>query len=75
MSNLIVPPPSERLMTDREFASTLGVDERTPAQWRYIGKFRKALPYFKIGRSVRYRESDVIAFLASCQVGGVPPHE
>jgi excisionase family DNA binding protein len=58
------------LITDRELAYLTGVSEKTPAQWRHLGKFKDELPYIKLGRSVRYRETDVLAFIAACQIGG-----
>ena len=43
------------------------MDAGTLAQWRYLGRFTDELPWIKIGRNVRYRESDVLAFISNNQ--------
>ena len=70
-----LPPSSQgtsgdphRLIDDRELAALLGIAGRTPAQWRYTGKFKSELPYLKIGHLIRYRHSDVLSFLDTCLV-------
>lgn len=62
-------------LDDRALASLLGIAEKTPAQWRYTGKFSKELPFYRFGRSVRYRRSDIEAFIANRRVGGNDPAE
>lgn len=67
---MVVPPRSiridgdpvndEGLLTSRQVADALGLDIRVLADWRYLGKH---LPYYLVGGSVRYRLSDVAAFL------------
>ena len=42
---------------------------RTLAQWRYLGKYKKELPYIKIGKMVRYTDEVVAKFLASHTYG------
>lgn len=54
------PVNDEGLLTSRQVADALGVDIRVLADWRYLGKH---LPYYAVGGSVRYRLSDVAAFL------------
>jgi excisionase family DNA binding protein len=52
----------EALLTAEQAARVLDVDPVTLAAWRHQ---RKALPFVKIGRMVRYRQSDVRAFITS----------
>ncbi len=52
-----------KLLTENETAAFLGAAPDTLAVWRCTRRY--SLPYIKIGRLVRYRESDVIAFLES----------
>ena len=54
---------SADLMTPEHAARALSVSIRTLAAWRSIG--RHALPYVKVGRLVRYRESDIADWLQS----------
>lgn len=51
-------------------AAALGVQPNSLAVWRSIGRYR--LPYVKVGRSVKYRISDLAEFIASrtaCNTG------
>jgi len=57
------------LMTPAQAAAYLGVEVATLAVWRCTGRY--ALPYLKVGRLVRYRQSDLDAFLKACSVGFV----
>ncbi len=54
--------PSETLLTALQAATMLGVRPGTLEQWR--SQARYGLPYVKVGRLVRYRRSDIEAFLA-----------
>ncbi|AHN73052.1 hypothetical protein DA70_00215 [Pandoraea pnomenusa] len=58
-------------LDDRALSSKLDLSPKTPAQWRHLGKFTNELPYYKFGRSVRYRREDVDAFIEKMRVGGV----
>jgi excisionase family DNA binding protein len=49
------------LMTPAQAAAYMGVEVATLAVWRCTGRY--ALPYLKVGRLVRYRQSDLDAFL------------
>lgn len=49
------------LLTRREAAAYLGIAEQTLAVWKCTG--RRALPFVKIGRLVRYRKADLDAFI------------
>ena len=49
------------LKTEHEAARILGLSVRTLQQKRVHGS--EDLPYVKLGRSVRYRASDLVAFV------------
>lgn len=52
----------EPLLDDEQVASTLKISVETLATWRHTG--RVILPYIRIGgRLVRYKRSDVQAFI------------
>lgn len=52
----------EPLLSDEQVASTLKVSVETLAAWRHTGRVQ--LPYVRIGgRIVRYKKSDVLAFI------------
>jgi predicted site-specific integrase-resolvase len=55
--------PAE-LLTPAELANENKIPEKTLAQWRYLGRGPR---YLKIGGHVRYRRTDVEAWLASCE--------
>ena len=48
---------------DKQAAEVLGVKVSTLSVWRSTGRYR--LPFMKMGRLVRYRVSDLAAFMAS----------
>ena len=50
----------ESLLTGADVAKLIGVNINTLAVWRHHGKH---LPFIKIGRSVRYKYSDVLAYI------------
>ena len=54
---------TDPLLTRRETANLLNIREQTLAVWHATGRY--ALPVVKVGRSVRYRQSDIDAFLES----------
>ena len=54
---------TDRLLTRREAAELLGVAEQTLAVWHCLGRYD--LPVVKVGRSVRYRLSDLMTWLES----------
>lgn len=47
----------DKLLTSKETAKVLGISSRTLDVWRSIG--RSHVPFIKVGRSVRYRMSDI----------------
>ena len=51
------------LLDDHAAAAILGVTPQTLAVWRCSKRY--ALPYLKIGRLVRYRRADLLAWLES----------
>lgn len=51
------------LLTEIEAAAKLGIKPETLQNWRSTKRY--PLAYLKIGRSVRYRNSDLDRFLAS----------
>lgn len=55
-----MPKPDDRLATVSEVAEALNVTESALAQQRYR---HQGLPFVRVGRSVRYRWSDVEAYL------------
>lgn len=56
-------PPDKTLLTDEEAAYVLDLDPDSLAVFRSTG--RHQIPYIKIGRNVRYRRSDLEAWLIS----------
>lgn len=57
MNNRVVP----KLFTNTETAELLGIRPNTLEQWRLRGGIGPK--FLKIGRSIRYSEADVIAWL------------
>lgn len=53
----------EKLLTPAQTAELLGIKEQTLTVWRCTKRY--PLPYVKVGRSVKYREADVRAFIES----------
>lgn len=51
------------LMNDAETAALLGIKPGSLPVWRSTKRY--ALPWIKVGRLVRYRRADVLAFLES----------
>lgn len=51
------------MLNEVETAEFLGMAKQTLAVWRCTGRY--GLPFVKVGRSVRYRLSDLEKFLAS----------
>lgn len=55
------------LFTSEQAASYLGVTSKTLAVWRCVGRY--SIPFVKVGRLVKYRKSELDAFLAARTVG------
>jgi excisionase family DNA binding protein len=56
------------LITSIEAAEYLGITPKTLEVWRSTKRYH--IPYIKVGRLVRYRKSDLEAFLLSRVQGG-----
>ena len=57
--------PDEQL-TPADLSAELKIPEKTLAQWRWCGE---GPAYLKLGSHVRYRRSDVDAWLEACKPG------
>jgi predicted DNA-binding transcriptional regulator AlpA len=51
----------DKLLTTEETAKILGLNPGTLSVWRSTGRYD--LPFVKIGRHVKYLESDIYAFI------------
>jgi excisionase family DNA binding protein len=58
----------DELLTPQLAAAVLGIRAATLANWRTTKS--RAIPYVKVGRSVRYRRSDLEAWIASRRIDG-----
>ncbi len=63
--------PGGGLLTRKEAAVYLGIAEMTLSIWKSTGRYN--LPVVKIGRLVRYKKSDLDAFIERRTVGGAKP--
>lgn len=63
LSNII---PNATLLTRKEAAQYLGVSASTLANWASTKTF--VLPYFRVGKAVRYRKSDLDEFIQKSKV-------
>ena len=52
---------SRDLLKEQEAAQVLGIAPGTLSVWRSTGRYN--LPFLKVGRSVRYRRADLLAWL------------
>jgi excisionase family DNA binding protein len=68
MQTISVKP---RLLTTDEAAEFLGVSAGTLCVWRCVSRYR--LPFVKIGRNVRYNETDLLEWLESRKVRSAVP--
>lgn len=50
-------PPHDPLLTPQQVADRLKVEPKTLEVWRSTGRY--SIPFRKVGRLVRYRESDI----------------
>ena len=55
-----------RLLTEAEACNYLRIRPRQLYTWRMEG----LMPYFKIGKAVRFRKADIDAALATLRIGG-----
>ena len=63
--------PTERLLTAQEAAVELATTESHVTRLAEIG----TLPYFKVGRFVRFSRKDLDAFLSASRIAGSDPDE
>lgn len=63
MEKMQVVPPTRELLDECESAALLNLAPGTLSVWRSTGRYK--LPFIKVGRNVRYRRSDLDAWLAS----------
>jgi predicted site-specific integrase-resolvase len=61
MSLQSIVQASKQLLNDKAAAQVLDVTTGTLSVWRSTGRYE--LPFLKIGRKVRYRHSDLLAWL------------
>ena len=61
MSTEIIPSNIRDLCDDKAAADILDVTPGTLSVWRSTGRYN--LPFVKIGRKVRYRRADLLAWL------------
>lgn len=54
----------DRMLKSSEVCSMLNIDASTLYRWR---KHNDNLPYYRVGGQVRYRESDVLAYLGGAR--------
>lgn len=54
---------TDPLFTPLEAAAYIGVTENTLSVWRCVGRY--TIPFIKVGKLVRYRRSDLEAWLKS----------
>lgn len=57
----------EQLLTSAQFAQKFNVSERFLQHDRVT---KRRIPYIKVGRFVRYRESDGVAYIEAHRMGG-----
>lgn len=53
----------EKLLTVEEIAAMLQV----PKTWIYRKTFERKIPFVKIGKYLRFRESEIITYIADCK--------
>ena len=59
------PRLPKELLTEEEAADYLQIRMQTLRQWRSGYRKKEKIPYLKVGRAVRYRKADLIAWTVS----------
>ena len=54
---------TDPLFTPPEAAAYIGVTENTLSVWRCVGRYE--IPFIKVGRLVRYKRTDLEAWISS----------
>ncbi len=67
MENKVLIMTNNALMTRRDAAFYLGIKEQTLALWAHARRYD--LPYYKIGRTVKYKLEDLDRFINRNQFG------
>lgn len=67
MTITIIHGSTRELLTRNEAAQLLGIKTQTLAKWASVKRYD--LPYIKVGKSVRYKRSDIAAYLERHTVG------
>ena len=52
-----------RLLTEKEAARMLGTSTQYLVKWRFLGK--PIVQFMRLGRMIRYRQSDIEAFMSA----------
>lgn len=60
--------PTDRLLTEAEAAALLNLQPGTLRYWRSTGRIGQP-PFVRIGRQVRYRASDLAAYMDGLTAG------
>ena len=60
----LIQSQDDPILLPKQTAELLGIEESTLATWRC--KQRYPLRYIKLGKLIRYKKSDVLAFIDSC---------
>ena len=63
LASILKNSSSDPLFTSPEAAAYIRVSENTIVVWRCTGRYK--IPFIKVGRLVRYRRSDLEAWLES----------
>jgi excisionase family DNA binding protein len=59
----------QEMLSRAAAAEYLGIKPQTLASWAVTGRY--SVPFFRVGKSVRYRISDLEKWLAARRAGGV----
>ena len=59
----------EQVLTRHEAAKIIGIKPNTFNLWRAEGKPHP--PFYKINGMIRFKKSDILAFIESRKIGGV----
>ncbi len=62
MTEKLTAAMEKQLLNEDEAADVLAIKPQTLASWRCRGV--NSLPFVKVGRAVRYRRSDLLAWMA-----------
>ena len=65
LNNIKTGKQNSNLMTRKEAANYLGIKEQTLALWAHAHRYD--LPYYKIGRTARYKLEDLDSFIERSQ--------